>query len=147
MSLPRGHVLFTTAILAAALAAVAAGILTWVIHGRRPAEPDLPQDYRHLVNPLPQDGVTRNNGMRIFLNKGCAACHGAHADGRGPAAKKLTPAPADFATGTVLQEHSDAWLFWRISEGKHGTAMPRWDGVLTEKERWEVISFLRSLQE
>lgn len=146
MSIPRGHTLLTTAIIVTAIAAIAAGVAVWGLHARRPVEPELPAEYRDLENPLPQDSATRNVGMRLFLNKGCAACHGSHADGRGPAARNLTPAPANFATGTILHEHTDAFLYWRISEGKHGTAMPRWDGVLTEQERWEIVTFLRSLE-
>ena len=146
MSHPRGHTLLTTAIIITALAALAAGVVIWRLPSRRPIEPELPAAYRELENPLAADPAAPENGMRLFLGKGCAACHGAHADGQGPAARGLSPAPANFAAGKVLHDHSDAYLYWRITEGKHGTAMPRWDGVLEEKERWEIVSFLRSLE-
>ncbi|MEK7466159.1 MAG: cytochrome c [Planctomycetota bacterium] len=146
MSHPRGHTLLTTAIIVTALAALVAGVVVWRLQSRRPLEPDLPAAYRSLENPYAIDATARDRGMRLYLNKGCAACHGAHADGKGPAARGLTPAPADFTAGKILHDHSDAWLYWRISEGKHGTAMPRWDGVLEEKERWEIVGFLRSLE-
>lgn len=146
MSLPRGHALLTTAILIAALLALAAGVVVWRFHARRPLEPELPETLQSLENPLASDPAAPEQGKRLFLNKGCTACHGAHADGRGPSAPGLNPPPADFVSGKVLEQHSDAYLYWRISEGKHGTAMPRWDGVLDERERWEVVSFLRSLE-
>ncbi|MCE9584684.1 MAG: c-type cytochrome [Planctomycetes bacterium] len=146
MNIRRGHTLLTAAIIMTALASVAGGLGIWHFHNRRPAEPDLPEDYRSLENPLANTSATRDEGMRLFLGKGCAACHGSHADGRGPAAKGLTPPPANFVTGPLLRNHTDAYLFWRISEGKHGTAMPRWDGVLEEKERWAIVTFLRSLE-
>jgi mono/diheme cytochrome c family protein len=45
----------------------------------------------------------------------------------------------------VLQQHSDAYLYYRVSTGKPGTAMPSFHGVLGETERWQVVSYLRSL--
>jgi mono/diheme cytochrome c family protein len=45
----------------------------------------------------------------------------------------------------VIPEHSDAYLFYRVSEGKAGTAMPAFRGALDEQERWALVSYLRSL--
>jgi mono/diheme cytochrome c family protein len=45
----------------------------------------------------------------------------------------------------VLAQHSDAYLYYRVSTGKAGTAMPSFHGVLDETERWQVIAYLRSL--
>jgi mono/diheme cytochrome c family protein len=45
----------------------------------------------------------------------------------------------------VLAEHSDAYLSYRVSTGKAGTAMPSFHGGLDETERWQVIAYLRSL--
>ena len=45
----------------------------------------------------------------------------------------------------MLAQHSDAYLFYRVSTGKPGTAMPSFHGVLDETERWQVITYLRSL--
>jgi len=143
MSLPRGHAL-VCALVVFAGGAAAVGIAVWR-YEHRYNEPELPEEYRGVANPLEDDHAARDAGARLF-SRNCAPCHGPDADGRGPAAPGLNPPPADFRGGPILRNHSDAFLYWRIAEGKHGTAMPQWDGVLTENERWEVIAFLRSLE-
>jgi mono/diheme cytochrome c family protein len=49
----------------------------------------------------------------------------------------------------MMAELSDGYLFWRASEGgtfePFNSAMPPWKDVLSENERWQVITFLRSL--
>lgn len=146
MSLPRGHAFATVLLLSASLSAAVAG--AWLAFFRAPSyeEPDLPPAYAGRANPLAGDSAAAAEGARLFREKSCTACHGAHADGRGPSARGLNPAPADLAAGTLQKNHSDAWFYWRISEGKHGTAMPRWDGVLEERQRWAIVSYIRSLE-
>ncbi len=85
-----------------------------------------------------------SEGVALFQSN-CASCHGEHADGHGPAATGLTPPPADFRGTDVLARHSDAYLFYRVTEGKPGTAMPSFRGALAARERWAVVAYLRSL--
>lgn len=44
---------------------------------------------------------------------------------------------------------SDGYLFWRVSKGgvidPFNSAMPAWESALTEDQRWEVISYIRTL--
>ena len=83
-------------------------------------------------------------GQKIFLNN-CAPCHGALADGHGPGPVGLRPPPANLAGPDVVPRHPDGWLFWRISNGKRGTAMPPFAFSLNEQERWAIVAWLRSL--
>jgi len=41
---------------------------------------------------------------------------------------------------------SDGYLMWTLSEsGKPiGSAMPAFDGVLTDTQRWQIVTFVRS---
>lgn len=73
----------------------------------------------------------------------CQSCHGEKGLGDGPAATALTPPPADLTQ--LVATVGDDYLFWRISEGKAGTAMISWKGVLSESQIWEIIAFLRTL--
>lgn len=73
----------------------------------------------------------------------CQSCHGEKGRGDGPAATALTPPPADLAQ--LVQTIGDDYLFWRISEGKEGTAMIGWKGVLSDAQIWEIIAFLHTL--
>jgi len=57
----------------------------------------------------------------------------------------LDPKPKNLA---ALQENvADDYLFWRINEGKPGTSMVAWKGILTEEQIWQVVSFIRTLKE
>ena len=104
----------------------------------------VPAPYAGLSNPRMGDATAVASGAVLFQSN-CATCHGAEGDGHGPAATGLAPPPANFRGGDVLARHSDAYLFYRISEGKPGTAMPSFRGVLDERERWTVITYLRTL--
>jgi hypothetical protein len=53
--------------------------------------------------------------------------------------------PANLAESDLLDQHSDAYFFYRITEGKIGTAMPSFHGSLTPEERWQIICYLRTL--
>jgi mono/diheme cytochrome c family protein len=60
------------------------------------------------------------------------------------ASGSLDPKPKNLA---ILQETAaDDYLFWRISEGKPGTSMVAWKGILTEEQIWQTVSFIRSLE-
>jgi mono/diheme cytochrome c family protein len=128
----------------AALGAAAA--VAWLVGSQVRAprfHEELPAEFAERRNPLAGADVVAT-GARIF-QQNCATCHGERADGHGPAATGLEPPPANFRAGVVLAQHSDAYLFYRVSTGKPGTAMPSFHGVLDETERWQVITYLRSL--
>jgi mono/diheme cytochrome c family protein len=134
---------FAGAAVVIALAAAAA----WGVsshYDRLAAREDLPVAYSGKSNPHTGDPAAIAAGAVLF-QENCASCHGARADGHGPAAVGLRPSPANFRDGDVLTRHSDAYLFFRVSEGKPGTAMPSFHGALAEDERWAVVAYLRSL--
>lgn len=103
----------------------------------------LPATYAGRENPLPDDEATVARGRALFV-KTCAPCHGADANGKGPAAAGLVPPPANFHDGRLATMPDDR-LFWRISTGKKGTAMPAFEGTLSEEDRWAILRYLRSI--
>lgn len=132
---------------AAALVLMAAGLLVWLaapaVTSTGPRE-DLPAAYAGRVNPRASDPAAAVAGATLFRDN-CASCHGAEADGHGAAAVGLTPPPADLGGSDVVTRRSDAYLYYRLSEGKPGTAMPSFHGALGEQERWALVAYLRSL--
>ncbi|HEY2388806.1 MAG TPA: cytochrome c [Candidatus Binatia bacterium] len=129
---------------AAALAAAGVGAALWLRPaGALPTE-NLPSELAGRVNPRAGDLAAVSEGVALFHDN-CVSCHGERADGHGAAAAGLTPPPANFRGTDVLARHSDAYLFYRLTEGKPGTAMPSFRGALAERERWAVIAYLRSL--
>jgi mono/diheme cytochrome c family protein len=102
----------------------------------------VPADYAGKTNPFGAEASA--DGAQIFQTN-CQMCHGPQGHGDGPAGQSLDPKPKNLA---VLQKSvGDDYLFWRISEGKPGTSMVAWKGILTENQIWQVVSFIRTLPE
>ena len=89
---------------------------------------------------------------RAIYRSACASCHGLLGDGLGPAARHLNPAPRDFTSGVFKFRSTqsgalptDQDLFRTISEGVPGTWMPAWEQLLSERERWAVVEYTKTL--
>lgn len=90
------------------------------------------------------------NGRRVYYQN-CVFCHGDDLAGEGEFAHGLDPLPADFQDSGTIAQLQESYLFWRIAKGGPGlpsestpwsSAMPAWEGQLSEQEIWEVILFL-----
>lgn len=104
----------------------------------------IPEAFAGLTNSIPADEESLTRGQEIYTTN-CAVCHGESGMGDGPSAASLNPQPV--AIAHTSQMMSDAYLFWRITEGgvPFGTAMIPYGGVLDEQARWDVINYVRSL--
>ncbi|MEO8082914.1 MAG: hypothetical protein ABI780_03770 [Ardenticatenales bacterium] len=58
----------------------------------------------------------------------------------------LTSPPADLRVH-MAAGHTDAQLFYWITNGIEATGMPAFGGPLTTSERWQVIDFIRTFAE
>ena len=101
-----------------------------------------PADAIKVANPLANNSAATNAGAILFKNQ-CFVCHGSKGKGDGPAGMSLSPRPANLQSARVASE-TDGSLFWKISTGH--SPMPSFKATLSEKERWEVVNFIRSLQ-
>lgn len=114
------------------------------------AHVDPPEEYQGLTNPLEGDSDAIAAGETIYTTN-CATCHGESGQGDGPAAEGLDPKPADFTDQPMMMDLSDGYLFWRVTEGgafePFNSAMPAWGQALSEDERWQVISYIRTLDD
>jgi mono/diheme cytochrome c family protein len=54
----------------------------------------------------------------------------------------MRPPPADLAQHVT--QHTEGELWWWITNGIPGTAMPAWANVLSEAERWDVVNYIVS---
>jgi mono/diheme cytochrome c family protein len=113
------------------------------------AEVEVPEAYQGRTNPLEGEEAIAA-GQRVY-DANCKTCHGEGGEGDGPAAQGLDPRPADLSDPELMAELTDAYLFWRISEGGNmepfNSAMPAWGGALTEDQIWQAISYLRTLSQ
>ena len=102
----------------------------------------VPTEYAGLMNPLGSEFASK--GAEVF-HTNCEPCHGPQGHGDGPAGQALDPKPGNLAK--LQATAGDDFLFWRIQEGKPGTSMVAWKGILTDDQIWQAISFIRSLKE
>jgi cytochrome c(L) len=91
-----------------------------------------------LKNPYTGDAKAIEEGHQLFLDTGCYACHGHHAEGgMGP---NLTG-----AGNRWIYKPTDATLFRTISNGREGTNMAPWKDTLSQDQIWKIIAFIRSI--
>jgi putative copper export protein/mono/diheme cytochrome c family protein/peroxiredoxin len=93
--------------------------------------------------PVPYHALYIAHGLHLYQQH-CAVCHGVAGHGDGPAAPGLWPRPADL-TAQPTAEHTDGDLFWWLTYGIKGSAMPGFAELLRPEERWDVVHFLRAL--
>jgi copper resistance protein D len=96
------------------------------------------------VRPIvPYTALSIANGLQLY-DEHCAVCHGEEGYGDGPAAAGLRPRPADL-TAKHTADHTAGDIFWWLTHGKKGTAMPGFQDRLSEEERWDLINVVRIL--
>ena len=73
----------------------------------------------------------------------CVACHGALADGKGPAARALKPSPTDFTQATYWAGKTDEQVLAAIRTGLPGTSMMGF-AQMTSEDLADVVAYLRT---
>ncbi len=101
----------------------------------------VPAEYAGKTNPLGADAAEA--GAKVF-QVNCESCHGAQGHGDGPAGQVLDPKPKNLPD--LAAQVGDDYLFWRVSEGKPGTSMAPWKGILTDEQIWQAVAFIRTLK-
>lgn len=111
----------------------------------------IPEAYADLANPFSvTDEAAVAAGKQLYERHDCYYCHGITLDGQGTFSPGLTPKPVNLTDPTLmnLPFMTDNYLFWRISEGggqsPFFSAMPAWGGFLSETERWQLVTYVRS---
>ena len=81
-------------------------------------------------------------GRSLFMAN-CMACHGADADGNGPAARALKPPPRNFSDPDFWKGKTDEDLAQTIRSGRPGTAMMAF-AQLSDDDVANLIAFMRT---
>jgi mono/diheme cytochrome c family protein len=109
----------------------------------------LPTEFEGLENPFGDDAAAIAAGAETFTAT-CAKCHGETGDGDGPIAAGLDIKPASLSDGEMMADLSDAYVFWRITMGgakePFNSTMPSFL-FFSEEQRWQLVSFVRSLSQ
>src|SRR4051794_6126285 len=98
----------------------------------------VPAKDRGRSNPYAADADAPAAGRNLFVEH-CAACHGEDAQGKN-AGKHLRPGLHSERVKTATAGE----LFWLLTNGSQKNGMPSWSR-LPEPQRWQVITYLKSL--
>ena len=125
------------------------------------AYPDLPGGLvpaaaAQRVNPVANDPKALTAGKLIY-SENCAFCHGVNGLGDGPAGESYIPHPPDL-TNLKAQSLSAGTMYYQITNGILSTPVPEakkylpreWHafrGTINERDRWAVVSYVKSLWE
>jgi len=105
-----------------------------------------PDDFSGFTNPLKNNEKNLAEGESLY-QANCSSCHGSGGQGDGPASGGLNPKPQNLAQ--IQSKQSDAYLYWRISEGglmePFNSLMPAWRGLLDEDQIWQIITYVRTM--
>lgn len=102
---------------------------------------EAPRDADNLKNPVQNNQIADNKGKELY-NLYCLTCHGQYGFGDGAAGTSFERRPANFHQQKIRRQ-SDGVLFWKLTNGR--TNMPAFKDVLTEEQRWQVVSYIRKL--
>ncbi|MEO8045927.1 MAG: cytochrome c [Nitrospirota bacterium] len=105
--------------------------------------PEVPAEYADKKMPAGflTDPKVLAEGALIYTGEAnpqvnCASCHGK--DG-----KPVKKGARDFRDKAQMARMSDAFWFWRVSEGIPKTKMKAWRSQLSEEQIWQVIAYER----
>ena len=97
-------------------------------------------------NPAGTSATSLTQGKELYV-AACLPCHGTAGKGDGVAAATLerngTPVRPGNLSDPKLWQQSDGTIFWKISEGR--TPMPAFQEALSEEQRWQIVTYVRTL--
>ena len=93
-----------------------------------------------IRNPVPADERSLANGRKYFQIN-CAVCHGLAGNGDGTAVKYGMPGIA--LTMDMTRNRTDGYIFGMIRNGRG--MMPTYNRI-EEMDRWDVVNYVRALQ-
>jgi mono/diheme cytochrome c family protein len=119
----------------------------------RPTE--VPAPYGGMTSPFESaedKAAAVKAGMNTFAGT-CVTCHGTLGKGDGAAGKVLDPKPGDL-TAADLQAMGDDYIFWRVTTGNTvdpfksaRSGMAPYESTFSEEQRWQLVEFIRTLDD
>jgi cytochrome c len=101
---------------------------------------------KSVQNPLSSSPETIASGQDAFSHY-CVACHGLDGQNTGvPFADRMSP-PVPSLKSAAVQSYTDGQLKWIVENGISPSGMPASKGILTDKEIWSIVTYMRHLPE
>jgi mono/diheme cytochrome c family protein len=96
------------------------------------------------TNPAASNARALEAGRYAYTGS-CAQCHGPTGDGKGVYGQATYPHATVLSSGDA-KEKSDAELFWITKNGLSFTGMPSFGGQYSDQEIWQMVTYIRALQ-
>ena len=97
------------------------------------------------VAAAPAFAADAGDGKAVYEIR-CAPCHGDAGEGNGPAAAALEPKPRNFRDAAFWRGRSRTSLKLVIEQGRPGTMMAPFKGVLSDAEIDGVVRYVESFR-
>jgi mono/diheme cytochrome c family protein len=95
-------------------------------------------------SPLPADESNLLAGAKVY-SQNCAGCHGKLDQPASPRSKTFYPhIPQLLPPGKGVNDDTVGATHWVVKNGIRFSAMPSFDGRLTDSELWQVTQFLHN---
>ncbi len=103
------------------------------------AQEEPPDPYNGLINPFQWDDPSAQTAGKAIYTQKCQGCHGI---------KGNNFSDSDFSSPDyhVLLETRPDYYYWELSEGIKAKGMPGYASILSEEERWQVLTYIWSLE-
>jgi mono/diheme cytochrome c family protein len=95
-------------------------------------------------NPVATTSRSLEAGRQSYAGS-CSACHGALGEGKGTFGMTSFPPATDLAGGST-RNLTDGQLFYIIQRGLGFTPMPGFGSQYSDQQIWELVTFVRTLQ-
>lgn len=92
-------------------------------------------------NPFQPTAENIKQGSDLY-DKNCAICHGSLKEPINPMRKNFYPSVPQLMSRTP--DDPDANLFYVAKYGIRYTAMPGWDGILSDDDLWKTVLFIKN---
>jgi high-affinity iron transporter len=86
-----------------------------------------------------------SRGRIVYVTR-CAPCHGPQGAGDGPAAAAITPKPRNFREPEFWNGRTRAQLLVVVRDGRPGTMMAPFAGVLSDADIEGVVDYLEAFR-
>ncbi|MBC8259445.1 MAG: cytochrome c [SAR324 cluster bacterium] len=104
---------------------------------------DAVEAFPQMKNPITDKVASAERGKGMY-EKNCAKCHGLNGNGYGTVAHGFSTWPRQLWAWNNTGAETDGYLFWYITNGR--SDMPPWGLILSENERWDLISYIKTLR-
>jgi mono/diheme cytochrome c family protein len=80
---------------------------------------------------------------QVLYDQHCVTCHGAPGVAPGAIGLGMMPSPPNLVIAG--RDRSAREIYWAVTNGIRMSGMPAWEFRMTERERWAVVAFLKTM--